>query len=243
MRRDSEDEVVAGSSQNSAGPLGHDTAGLLSPAEREALIGAGTLVSFDREAVIYHEAEPAEHVYWLEAGIVRASRLLPQGYRQLVAFLWPGDLFGLSENGRYLSSLEAVTAISLYRVPLAALEAVLHADARLALDLAIRTAHELRVAQGHILCLGQMNVPRRVSRFLLDCAERPDLFDRASSRLMLPMKRQDMADYLGTSVEAVARALTRLERLGLIRRLARRDVAIPDLSLLEAFVERTDHHC
>ena len=234
---------MAEPTSNAGGPLGSDMIGLLTPEEQERVLGASTTLALAPDQPIYREADPAQHVYLLDRGIGRASRLLPDGRRQLVAFLWSGDMFGLPEAGLYLNTLEAVTTVALRRIPIVVIEEVLRADARLSLDVAIRTAHELRVAQGHILCLGQLDVARRVARFLLDCAEHQTLFDAVSATLALPMKRQDIADYLGTSVEAVARALTRLEAGGLLRRLSRRDVALPDRTLLERFIEtpRTHH--
>lgn len=230
------DMDVAG--RGTGGPLGSTGSLALTDAEQAALLGAAAIVSFAPDSTIYRQGDPAEHVYLLARGLARASRLLHDGRRQLVAFLWPDDIFGLAEEGRYLNSLEAVTEIAARRIPLAALEKVLRSDARLSLEMAIRTAHELRVAQGHILCLGQLDVPRRIARFLLDCADHADLFDAAAARLSLPMRRQDVADYLGTSVEAVARGLTRLEGAGLIRRLSRRDILIPDMTTLGGFAER-----
>lgn len=222
-------------SEASASPFGCDIAKLLTPAKQEQLLRAGTQFSCAADGTIYREGDAAGHLYLLDRGIVRASRLLLDGNRQLVSFLWSGDMFGLSEAGRYVNSLEAVCDSVLHRIPIAAMEAMLREDAQLALGFAIRAAHELRTAQGHILCLGQLDVQRRVARFLLDCTEQPELFDRASGVLILPMKRLDMADYLGATVEAVARALTRLEREGLIRRLTRRDILLPDPEALGCY--------
>ncbi|MFY9785006.1 MAG: cyclic nucleotide-binding domain-containing protein [Pseudolabrys sp.] len=55
----------------------------------------GTSMSFPRNAEIYGENEPAEHLYKLVSGSVRISKVLNDGRRQISAFYLPGDVFGL----------------------------------------------------------------------------------------------------------------------------------------------------
>jgi CRP/FNR family nitrogen fixation transcriptional regulator len=60
--------------------------------------------------------------------------------------------------------------------------------------------------------LGRKNAQEKIASFLLDTARRlaqPDHFD-------LPMKRADIADYLGLTIETVSRTLTQMVRNGLI---------------------------
>ena len=89
---------------------------------------------------------------------------------------------------------------------------------------------ELQRAQHHILLLGRKNAQERIAAFLMD------MMDRLSRRgdLELPMPRQDIADYLGLTIETVSRTLTQLERDGVIaipgnRRIVFRDRAALDL--------------
>jgi CRP/FNR family nitrogen fixation transcriptional regulator len=70
----------------------------------------------------------------------------------------------------------------------------------------------LQRARNHMLLLGRKNAQERIATFLLDMAERLSL----SGEVELPMSRQDIADYLGLTIETVSRTLTQLERDGLI---------------------------
>ncbi len=60
----------------------------------ETLLPAGVPMSFRRNAEIFAEGEAAGYVYKVVSGVVRISKLLPDGRRQISAFHLPGDMFG-----------------------------------------------------------------------------------------------------------------------------------------------------
>jgi CRP/FNR family nitrogen fixation transcriptional regulator len=63
-----------------------------------------------------------------------------------------------------------------------------------------------------MLLLGRKNAQERIAAFLIELAQRMS----STADLKLPMSRQDIADYLGLTIETVSRTLTQLERDGLI---------------------------
>lgn len=73
------------------------------------------------------------------------------------------------------------------------------------------TATELQRAQNHILLLVK-TAQERVAGFLLEMAER----NLGASEFDLPISRQDIADYLGLTIETVSRRVTQLENSGAI---------------------------
>jgi CRP-like cAMP-binding protein len=99
----------------------------------------------------------------------------------------------------------------------------------LQLNLLNRVAFDLREAQRRIMILGQQNTSQRLASLLLDFANHPAFFDDGRSEVTLPLTRFDIADYIGTAPETVARGFLRLEREGLIRRLTARLIQIRDL--------------
>lgn len=211
---------------------------LLSERERAELAGVAVPVSYmAADMAIYREDEQAAYVYYLESGVVRMSRALPHGARQVIAFMWPGDGFGLSELGRYVNTAETVTPVRAYRISAKDLERVLLGDAQLSMHLLVKGAHEMRAAQRHVVCLGQLDVQQRLARFLLDCADEHQAYEPQDGALALPMSRADIADYLGTSVETVARALTRLEREGVILRKGAKTLRLLRPDVLERLAE------
>jgi CRP-like cAMP-binding protein len=167
---------------------------------------------------------------------VRLSEHLPNGDRQVLSFMWPGDLFGIAEDGRYVNSAESLTTAAIFRFPLERLRHLLLSEPLLRLHMLTKVAHELRKAQRQIIVLGQFNNAKRLASFLLDCRQHLDLFESRTRRLLLPMSRFDIADYLGTSPESIARAFATLERGGFLRRTSPRSVVLADPDRLARFV-------
>ena len=166
----------------------------------------GTSMSFARNAEIYGENEPAEYLYKLVSGSVRASKILNDGRRQISAFYLPGDVFGLEIGGEHAHSAEAITDVEIILVKRSAIEALAARDSDVARQLWAVTGRELQRMQEHILLLIK-TAQERVAGFLLEMASRV----KCANEVELPMSRQDIADYLGLTIETVSRTLTSLE--------------------------------
>ena len=82
-----------------------------------------------------------------------------------------------------------------------------------------------------ILNLGRTTAEQKVGYFLLRMAER--LSGGPADRMVLPMSREDIADYLALSVETVSRSLTQLKRRGVIWLMGTRLVKIVDRHALD----------
>jgi CRP/FNR family nitrogen fixation transcriptional regulator len=103
-------------------------------------------------------------------------------------------------------SAEAVADAKVLVVKRSALTALAGRDAAVARELFSLTSRELRRMQERILLLVK-SAQERVASFLLEMAERAS----AGNIVELPMSRQDIADYLGLTIETVSRTLTTLE--------------------------------
>lgn len=167
----------------------------------------GAAVRFARNTEVYGESEPADYFYQVVSGAVRTYKVMQDGRRQIGAFYLPGDVFGLEAGQEHAFSAEAIVD-SIVRVARRSI-IVAHAarDGELAADLWVHTAGGFRLAQEHMLLLGRKNAEERVASFLLEMARR----ESAIEVVELPMSRQDIADYLGLTIETVSRTLTQLE--------------------------------
>jgi len=204
---------------------------LLSPKEQEELRAIATVLDYRRGGItIFSEGEDAHFVYAIDEGVVRVSRHAENGQRQILAFMVPGDLFGLPHDGIYVNTVEAVCPARIYRFPWQRLREIMVREPQLQLNMLIRVAYDLRQAQRQIMILGQKNTYQRLAVFLLEFLRYPEFYDSKKSRLNLPINRFDLADYLGIARETAARAFARLEREGLARRLASGSIEILDVN-------------
>lgn len=166
----------------------------------------GVPMPFARNAEIYGENEPADYLYKVICGTVRTYKVLNDGRRQIGAFYLPGDIFGLEVGEEHTFSAEAIIDCKVLVIKRSALVALAARDNEVARQLWTMTAGELTRAQNHIMLLIK-TAQERVAGFLLDMAKRSS----AVSEVDLPMSRQDIADYLGLTIETVSRTLTQLE--------------------------------
>jgi CRP/FNR family transcriptional regulator, nitrogen fixation regulation protein len=136
------------------------------------------------------------------SGTVRSYRILNDGRRQIEGFHFAGDVFGLESGCEHAASAEAVTAATVLVIRRSAIMTAAERDQSIANQLWKLTARELDLARKHALLLVK-SAQERVAAFLLDMARRG-----TGNAVELPMSRQDIADYLGLTIETVSRTLS-----------------------------------
>jgi CRP-like cAMP-binding protein len=166
----------------------------------------GAMMGYPRNTEIFGENEPADYLYKVISGSVRTYKILTDGRRQVGGFYLPGDIFGLEFAEEHTLSAEAISDARVLVVKRSALISLAKRDPSVAQQLFALTGRELQRVQDRILLLIK-NARERVASFLLEMAERAS----ESNTIELPMCRQDIADYLGLTVETVSRTLTSLE--------------------------------
>lgn len=196
-----------------------------SPADAIELMGAP--MPFARNAEIYGEKEPADYLYKVVSGTVRTYKVLIDGRRQIGAFYLPGDIFGLETGDLHSFSAEAITDCKIIVIKRSAVVALAARDNDFARQMWEWTARELHRVQNHIMVLVK-SAQERVVGFLLEMAERAS----RGGAIELPMSRQDIADYLGLTIETVSRTLTHLERTAAIEVPSSRRIVLRNRSAL-----------
>lgn len=188
----------------------------LDPAELKEFEHLGRRVHFAAGETVFPEEDITTSFYNLLEGVMRLYKLLPDGRRQIVGFALPGDFLGMNISGRHNFSADAIGAVAVCQFAKAPfghfIEDRPHLLRRIN-ELAIR---ELSQARDHMVLLGRRSADEKVATFLLGWRERLFALKGSSDTVPLPMSRQDIADYLGLTIETVSRTFTKLERNGVI---------------------------
>jgi CRP-like cAMP-binding protein len=169
----------------------------------------------------------------LVQGTVRICKLMADGRRHIAEFCAAGDCFGLDSEDERTFSAEAINDVILLRFTRAATERLIDERPELARRICNMTLRILAHAQTRMLLLGRMTAAERVASFLLEFAERRDV----CRVLDLPMSRNDIADYLGLTIETVCRVLSAFKRERAIVIPNPHRIEICDRKALEAVID------
>jgi len=184
----------------------------LDPDELHELESLAEETYFAGRSTVLMQDDPAGSVYNITSGTVRLYKLLADGRRQIVGFLLPGDFIGLSLGERQMFSADAIEPVTVCRFARTAFAALIDQKPHLLRRLHAAATHELTVAQDHMVLLGRRGAEERIAGFLVNLRDRLLRLGRSGVTLPLPMTRQDIADYLGLTIETVSRMITKLAR-------------------------------
>lgn len=188
----------------------------------------GSRMTYPRESEIYAQDDEADMLYRVVKGVVRTTRVTLDGRRQVGDFYYVGDLFGLEVGPEHRFAAEALTDCEVMVVRRGAMRAFA-GDAELDRAILEATRVEMERLQDHVVMLGRKSARERVASFLMSIAQRHD-----DEQVELPMGRQDMADYLGLTIETVSRMLTQLQGESIVEFPSTRRFQVRKWTALEA---------
>lgn len=197
------------------------------------------VMALGAQAPIFDEGEPAVSVFNVKEGAIRLYKLLADGRRQIVGFLFEGDFLGLSgvRGGNYAYSAETVVPSQVCRLQRATIDGFMHDFPKMERQLLDIAAAELAAAEEQMLLLGRKTARERLASFLVRLSERAARRGKPADPVSIPMSRTDIADFLGLTTETVSRTITQLKRERLITLLPGAAIAIPDRDALQAVAE------
>jgi CRP/FNR family transcriptional regulator len=163
---------------------------------------------------VFCEGDDRDHVFRVEDGVIAVYKTLPDGRRQIIDFAYPGDLIGLGVLGEHVLSAQATVPSKVRCLSASALERMAESDAGLALKLYKSVCHELAATRSLLVTVGQRSAIERVAAFLIALHRRTA--SGGSTTIKLAMRRSDIADLLGLTIETVSRTLTKLRTMGVI---------------------------
>ncbi len=180
---------------------------------------------------LFLEGDAATQVFEVVTGVLRLSRVLENGRRQVIAFGLPGDVVGFPKGDRHHTDCEVIATAELVTHRRAVLEAA-DSDPETHLRLLKAALREISAMQDHFMMLGRKSAMEKVASFLVVLAQRTGVPIGNYTTFHLPMSRTDIADFLGMTIETVCRTFSRLRRDGIIALETAQTVLIRDMDAL-----------
>lgn len=191
---------------------------------------------------VYKAGERFECLHIVNSGFFKLVNLSSDGREQVVGLQFKGDWLGFDgiADGRHGCDAIAMDTGEVWAVRYdALLEACVQQPALMGV-MHSAMSREMSRDRDALLSICTLPADARVAEFLCNWAG--SLSDRGlrTDQITLRMTRAEIGNYLGMKLETVSRALSRLARDQVIQfsESGRRDVGIPDLALLAAFVQR-----
>jgi CRP/FNR family transcriptional regulator, anaerobic regulatory protein len=197
---------------------------------------AGPAVEHPRHAVIRAEGARDSSVYLLVDGWVLSSFVLRSGERQILKLHLPGDMLGSTSMcvDAAVDSLTALTPVTVRRLPLEALGALMVGSPRIATALLLSAQKERIALMDRLAAVARSPALSRIAMFLLDLNDRLALIGQSrENSFRLRITQEQLGDLLGLTFVHVNRMMRQLDRDGLIVRQAS-NVHLPDLDRLRA---------
>ena len=192
------------------------------------------------EQQIAFEGEKTRRYSNIMHGVVKLSKLTADGRQQIVGLQFAPDFVGRPFSKESELAIEAATEVKLCSFPSSILEQLTSEAPDLELRLHRQALKELDEAREWILTLGRKSAAERVASFLYFIAihiNPEDNKNGVTQQVEIPLRRSDIADFLGLTTETVSRQITKLRQAGAIKIANNRMVEVPDLKRLKELTE------
>ena len=190
---------------------------LLEPARQRELFDTSCRHRWDKREYLFRAGGAVGAIFKVTSGIVAESRTLADGRRQIIAFFLPGDICGyLESEGRHAFDGEAITTAETCSFNRERVNAFVNRNNDVAEEMRRNLADRLKMVGTHLSVVGQLSSTERVANFVAMMTIAYASRNVQTRPLPLPMKRSDIADYLGLRLETVSRAFSKLRQRNII---------------------------
>jgi len=176
---------------------------------------------FRARRTLYREGESVRHIYTLFDGWAIRFKMLPDGRRQILTVLLPGDAISLPSlwAERLDFSVQAVTAVSLCEFDRAAMIEFIRSRPDLEWRIGSMLVREVDLLEQRLTDLGRRTAHERVARLILRLYERLTMRNATDGLTFdFPLRQQHIGDVLGLTSVHVSRVLRQLQTARLIDR-------------------------
>lgn len=192
--------------------------------------------SFQAGQTVVWSGDRMDFVASVVTGIATLTQTMEDGRRQMVGLLLPSDFVGRPGRSVAAYDVTAVTDLVMCCFRKKPFEEMMNETPHVAQRLLEMTLDELDAAREWMLLLGRKTARERIASLLAIIARRDATLKlktaRGAMHFELPLTREEMADYLGLTLETVSRQMSALRKDAVIDLEGKRRVMIPDFHRL-----------
>lgn len=182
---------------------------------------------------LFRRGDDFKYIYALRSGSMKLHLMDVQGNNQVLGFYFPGEILGLDaiDKKKHLCNAEAMETSSYCAFPFSALSEMCLSVPDLQKQIFRLMSRELTHENELLLTIGKKGAEERLATFLITLSSRFQQLGYSATEIKLPMARQEIANYLGLTIETVSRLFGRFQRAGLIN-IKRKHVHIKNMGTL-----------
>lgn len=194
-----------------------------------------TYRSFKAGETIMWRGEALVYVASIVEGVARLSKTLEDGRTQMVGLLLPSDFIGRPGREEIEFDVIAATDVTLCCFSRRPFEKLVEETPHISLRLAEIALDELDSARDWMVLLGRKTAREKIASFIDMLVRRQhiDLSSIGLSPVALPLTREEIADYLGLTLETVSRQLNAMKKDGILAFPDRKHFDVVDLDALQ----------
>jgi CRP-like cAMP-binding protein len=203
----------------------------------EALLAATSdasvqTLTFQRRQTLYHSGDAAQSVFRVRDGLVRITRMTPEGRILTVRHLVPGDFFGEEAfiEGRREELAEALTTAQIEAID----PSLVNQQDLLAITRSLSQQMQRSIDYQYHLQTGDLR--QRVARYLLKLAETPLARRNEAGESVISATHELISEGTASTRESVSKIITELRSEGLIAS-GYRSITLVDAASLDEIAE------
>jgi CRP/FNR family transcriptional regulator, anaerobic regulatory protein len=189
---------------------------------------------------LWCEGEERAHIFIVRSGAICFSRMLPDGRRIVLGFAYPGDIIGIGSDFHNCDA-QTVQVTRLEAIPAASFKRAVIDDPGLGKRATAAVHQALDAAYQHVVVISKLSANERLASFLMALSDRNAKHGLSPLSIILPMRRLDIADYLGLTIETVSRTFTIFKNAGLIAMDQASIIVFTDIGKLRALASGEGH--
>lgn len=209
--------------------------GALTPQQLTELSKTTTKTVHEHSRELHSSDQNQETYSNILSGVVKLTKLLPDGRQQIVGLQFAPDFLGRPFSSQNEVIAEAATNVRLCNFPKSILEKFIEDAPDMERRLHQQHLNELDEARDWMLTLGRKTAIEKLASFLILIISHinPEQAEEDNLNVELPLKRGDIADYLGLTIETISRQLTNLKKKGVVEIGEKREIRIVDFKRLK----------